>query len=151
MRLGVSFHHPLSTVVKITTSNPHFSLAREKLSPLLPSSLSGQLACCCCSRGHSMGRQLLLPHCYQNTPYQEHPGAPSLSPNPRILVRIGLLGFAQVGPGTNYESVGRRFERPKDQRARWNRATAPDYRCRRPPSRDTLLSFSHSATEGAGM
>ncbi len=46
-------------------------------------------------------RQLLLPRCYQNTPYQEHPGAPWLTPNSRFLVRIGPLGSAQVGPGEN--------------------------------------------------
>ncbi len=91
---------------KITTSNPHFSPAWEKPSPLFPSSLSGQLACCCRPRGHSMGRQLLLPRCYQNTPYQEHPGAPSVSPNCLFLVRIGPLGCAQFGPRTDYESVG---------------------------------------------
>ncbi len=45
--------------------------------------------------------QLLLPRCYQNTPHQEHPGAPSVSPNPRVFVRIGPLGCAQVGPGDN--------------------------------------------------
>ena len=33
--------------------------------------------------------QLLLPRCYQNTPYQEHPCAPSVSPNPRVFVGIG--------------------------------------------------------------
>ncbi len=49
--------------------------------------------------------QPLLPRCYQNTPHQEHPGAPSVSPNPRVFVRIGLPGSAQVGPGKNYESV----------------------------------------------
>ncbi len=76
-------------LVEITTSNPHFSLAWEKLSPWLPPSLSGQLACHCPSRGHSMACQPLLPPCYQNTPYQEHPGAPSSSPNslkePRLV------------------------------------------------------------------
>ncbi len=41
---------------------------------------------------------------------QEHPGAPSVTANPRVFVRIGPLGYAQVGPGTNYESVGQRFE-----------------------------------------
>ena len=50
--------------------------------------------------------QPLLPRCYQNTPYQEYPGAPWLTPNSRFLVRIGPLGCAQVGPGTDYESVG---------------------------------------------
>ncbi len=48
-----------------------------------------------------MGRQLLLLRCYQNTPYQEHPGAPWLSPKSRFLVRIGPLGCAQVGRGDN--------------------------------------------------
>ncbi len=48
-----------------------------------------------------MGRQLLLPRCYHNTPYQEHPGAPWLNPNPRVFVRIGPLGYAQVVPGDN--------------------------------------------------
>ncbi len=57
-----------------------------------------------------MGRQLLLPRCYQNTPYQEHLGAPSLTGNPRFFAGIGPLGYAQVGPGTNYESVDQRFE-----------------------------------------
>ena len=62
---------------------------------------------------HSHGKsQPLLPRCYQNTPYQEHPGAPSVTPDHRILVRIGLLGYAQFGPGTNYESIGRVFESP---------------------------------------
>ncbi len=45
--------------------------------------------------------QLLLPRCYHNTPYQEHPGAPSLSPNCPFLARIGLLGYAQVVPGAD--------------------------------------------------
>ncbi len=85
--------------VKITTSNLH-SLARE-MTALVPLSLSRQLACCCPSRGHSMACQFLLPRCYQNTPYQEDPGAPSVSPNRQILVRIGLLGYAQFGPRTN--------------------------------------------------
>ena len=52
-------------------------------------------------------RQFLLPRCCQDTPYQEHLGAPSVTPNHRILVRIGPLGYAQVGPEQNYESVGR--------------------------------------------
>ena len=47
--------------------------------------------------------QLLLPRCYQNTPYQEHPGAPSLNSNHRILGGIGRLRYAQVVPGENYE------------------------------------------------
>ncbi len=105
--LGLQTQSP----VKITTSNLHFSLTQGKLSPLFPSSLSRQLACCCRSRGHSMGRQRLLPRCYQNTPHQEHPRAPSLSPNPRVFVRIGPLGSAQFGPRTNYESVGQASRR----------------------------------------
>ncbi len=62
--------------VKITTSNLH-SLAREE----------------------SALATTLLP---------EHPvpGAPSVNPNPRVFVRIGPLGSAQVGHGKNYESVG---------------------------------------------
>ena len=47
-----------------------------------------------------MGRQLLLPRCYQNTPYQEHLGAPSVSPNCRIL----------VGEESDYQLAGQRFE-----------------------------------------
>ncbi len=39
------------------------------------------------SRGK--GCQLLLPRCYQNTQYQEHLGAPSVTANPRVFVRIG--------------------------------------------------------------
>ncbi len=50
-------------------------------------------------------------HAATRTPrYQEHPGAPSVTANPRVFVRIGPLGYAQVGPGTNYESVGQRLE-----------------------------------------
>ncbi len=48
-----------------------------------------------------MGGQLLLPRRYHSTPYQEHLGAPLLTPNPQVFVRIGPLGCAQVGPGDN--------------------------------------------------
>ncbi len=50
-----------------------------------------------------MGRQPLLPHCSQNTLYEEHPGAraPSLTPNSQILAGIGPLGYAQMGPEEN--------------------------------------------------
>ncbi len=54
--------------MKITTSNPHFSLARENLSPLFPSSLSGQLACCCRSQGTLHGASALV-----TTLLPEHP------------------------------------------------------------------------------
>ncbi|MEE8121366.1 MAG: hypothetical protein V3T55_07535, partial [Anaerolineales bacterium] len=53
------------------------------------------------ARRHSRGRQPLLPRCYQNTPYQEHLGAQSLTGNTPVFVRIGPLGSAQVGPGEN--------------------------------------------------
>ncbi len=68
VRLSVSFHHPLSTAVRVTTSNPYFSLAREKLSPLFPSSLSGQLACCCRSQGTLHGASA-----FATTLLPEHP------------------------------------------------------------------------------
>ncbi len=53
-----------------------------------------------------MGRQLLLPRCYQNTPYQEHLGAPSLTPYSRFFAWIGLLRSVQMGAWKNYESAG---------------------------------------------
>lgn len=43
----------------------------------------------------------VLPRCYRNAPHQEDPGAPSVTPNDRVLAGIGLLGYPQVGPGGN--------------------------------------------------
>ncbi len=92
--------------------------------------------------------QPLLPRCYQNTPYQEHPGAQSLTPNPRVFVRIGPLGSAQVGPRKNYESVGRGVRistSGKDSRASNAGATPPFLR-------DTLVQLcSQEPVDAAGI
>ncbi len=103
----VCIQRHLSTAVWVTTSNLLFTLARESYHPCFPFSLSRQLACYCPRQGTLQGTSALA-----TTLLPEHPvpGAPSLTPNPPLFVWIGPLGFSQVRPGKNYESVGRRFK-----------------------------------------
>ena len=64
--------------------------------------------------------EFLLPPCYQTTPYQGIPGAPSLTPVPRFLGGIDRPGSDQVGPRSIHaffhpahaQGEGEPFEKP---------------------------------------